>query len=167
MADTEVHRSVAHAPAACHAEFLPRISAAFSGACLLFHIVLVFLGGPAMLSMSLPMLGLAGLCAGCAVNAWRRRCSDRELGLMALFAGVMVSAHLILTSGTSGMAICSSTVDTPAWTWVSGGASDMPALAEQLMPAGVVLAAITGLIAAGALAQRRFAPGDSRMLGGG
>ena len=143
-------------------EALPKLSAALSGVCLLFHLVLVFVAGPGMLAMTLPMLGLAGLCAGCAVGAWRRRCSDRELWLTALLAAAMVSSHLILTSAPAGLAICTSTDDgaatgsLPGLRWMSGG--DGAAAAERLMPAGIALAGIAGLLAMGALAHRRLAP---------
>ena len=165
MTETEICGRLGRAPDTSRAEALPKASATFAGACLLLHIALVFAAGSGMLSMSLPMLGLAALCGGCAVGAWRRRCSDRELGLTALIAGAMVSLHLIVMSSHASQAICGSIADSPVlgsmpgMSGAGGGANAVSALAELIMQAGVAFAGIAGLIAMGALAQRRLAPG--------
>jgi len=142
-----------------HAEILPRISATLSGLCLLLHVVLVFVAGSGMLSMSLPMLGLAALCGGCTAGAWRRRCSNGELGLTASIVGVMVSSHLILIPGYSSLAICSSAAESSAIGSIPGtsGMIGVTAGVEMLMQAGVALACIAGLTAMCVLAHRRLA----------
>ncbi len=141
-------------------DIVPRVSAIFAGACLLLHMVMVFVAGSGMLSMSLPMLGLATLCGGCAIGARRRRCSDRELGLTALMAGAMVSLHLVLMPGHVGQVICGSIAYDPVMANMPGmGDTGGGIFAELLMQAGVAFAGITGLIATGELARRRLAPG--------
>lgn len=149
--ETESPGDVGCAPDTRCTEILPRVSATFTGLCLLLHVALVIVAGSGMLSMSLPMLGLAALCGGCAFGAWQRRCSDRALGLTALVAGAMVSFHMVLMSGHASQAICSSMADSPAM---------VPPVTELLMSAGVVCAGIVGLVATGVLAQRRLATGS-------
>lgn len=162
MAKTEISGGVECAPSSHCNEVLPKVSASFSAACLLLHIALVCAAGSGILPMVLPMLGLAVLCGGCAVGAWRRRCSDHELGLTALMAGAMISFHLLFMSSTAHQEICSSVPDGDTvagmldMIGLAGGGIGISTVAELLMSAGVFVAGAAGLVAMAALAQRRL-----------
>lgn len=129
-------------------------------ACFAVHVVLLVAAGASMLTMTLSMLVLSGVCVACA---WRAGGSHgrRDHSVAAAVALAMIVVHLLLmSSGTgahamdhtamahgevhpAGVAVASSTG------MVSSGA------VEGLMNVGLALAAVQVVLAAGAAVRRR------------
>jgi hypothetical protein len=95
-------------------------------------------GGRDLLAMTVPMLTLSALCSACALRAWRSRCTDVELVLMACGGGLMGVGHLLLAPMHRA----------------AGTAATESASTDLLMHLGVTLGGGAGLLAGGVLLLR-------------
>jgi hypothetical protein len=116
---------------------LPHVATVASVGCLVAHITLLALTGASLLTLTLPMLVLSALCAGCAVRSWGRRCTTSELVVVLCTGSAMLAAHLFLAP------MHGSLTHAP----VSGAA-------DLVMHGGLSLAVLAELVAAGVLAGR-------------
>ena len=128
---------------------LTRLASIASLGCLAAHVALFALTRGSLLGLTLPMLALSALCAGCAVLSWRRGCTSAELVVMLCTGSTMVAAHLLLAPmhGPSMRQVAVST------------------RADVLMHGGLTLAVVVELVAGGELALRllgRAGPAASR-----
>jgi hypothetical protein len=119
-------------------EVAPRVAAAAAAGCLAVHLVLLAVGGRELLALTVPMLVLSAACSACALRAWRSRCTDIELALMACVGGLMAAAHLMLAPMHHSHAV---------------GVEESP-WSDVLMHLGVTLGGSAGLLAAAVLLLR-------------
>jgi hypothetical protein len=126
-------------------------------ACFSVHVVLLVATGTSMLTMSVAMLVLSGLCVACTCRAGGAH-GRRDHSVAAAVALAMIVVHLLLmpsgaegghgmdhaAMGHAGMQISSS----------SGGLMSSGAV-DALMHAGVTLAAVQAVLAVGAALRPR------------
>jgi hypothetical protein len=122
---------------------LSRIAATGSVGCLAAHVALLALTGGSLLSLTLPMLALSVLCAGCAVRSWWRGCTGPELVVMLCSGSAMLAAHLLLAP-----------MHDPSVRQVP-----VSTTADLLMHGGLTLALAVELVAGAELARRLLTEG--------
>lgn len=115
----------------------PRVAAVASLGCLVAHLSLLGLTGRSLLALTLPMLAMSALCAGCAVRSWRRRCTSIELSVMLCTGSAMLGAHLLMAPMHGSLMH-----------------AHVSAAADLVMHSGLSLAVLAELIAAVVLVRR-------------
>lgn len=114
--------------------------------CFSVHVVLLIATGSAMLTMTLPMLALSGLCVGCT---WRSGSHRRRAHLTAEAASLtMIVVHLlVMPSGASPMG------GGPGHEGMDMGSPSgllSAGVVDGLMQVGITLAAVQVVLAVGA-----------------
>lgn len=126
--------------------------------CFAVHVVLLVATGSSMLSMSVTMLVLSGVCVACTWRAAGSTHGRRDHSVAAGLALTMIVVHLLMmSSGGEGhvgmdhaaMGPAGIQMASPADGLLSSGAVD------GLMHAGLTLAAVQVVLAAGAALRPR------------
>jgi hypothetical protein len=146
MADTLVHLPPARIEGA---QATARAAALLAVMCVAVHLVLVVATGPTM--MTVGMLALSAVCAGCAART-RGRMGARDALVMVASGTAMVVLHLGTIHGSTHADASGAHASVAGHHHgegaESGGDLDESALAHTLMHVGVTLSALQGSAAA-------------------